>query len=599
MSKLWLAAENEHEESVHYDAYQKPQPPGDGVTDFIESPAEMVTDGQDSLTMAEDAAKTAFEQISIIQGIQDSLGSKSFCSDAYMTSLENYRPVVEQLMGNLGALRAIPSTEDFLSVHRAQVAHHIANESLGDFVKKTWEKVKEFFALFFKKMALYLKRMVKANLELEDYEKYLEPMMAKLRSGGNNTKPTDVSEFDSKLPMILADEGMEKMDAEYLMNYGVRKVDRLLTVMDRIGFKGVGKLNDNDGLPMLTEKVRAFATMHGGGTHHPLAKLKADAMELQQFALSVVTSSFEHLVNDPRELPEEVYQAIHDAFNHAQMGEGFAIRSLEPHNSGRDGLPKNANIFLAHSATGAALVSGHIGTNTYVRNLIAPPASFKSLQGMHDFYKSRIAKTKVQVADRTLDKTNDLIMKLLGVLSKDFSKMVDNVSAAAKNGASRDLAELMVAASNRGMTATSIMNTVMNKFQDVDLSSMVTDPDYGDVFQRFMQMPIQDNDYYRRQVRQAFEEKLRTLMNNYGASLDQFNIWLEEELSGGAPSQSPQELQEAKEVIKDLSRILTNLLTNLQSILRFVMTSVYGVYTELRYEFVRYLYLSAQRYRVT
>ncbi len=66
MSKLWLAAENEHEESVHYDAYQKPQPPGDGVTDFIESPAEMVTDGQDSLTMAEDAAKTAFEQISII-----------------------------------------------------------------------------------------------------------------------------------------------------------------------------------------------------------------------------------------------------------------------------------------------------------------------------------------------------------------------------------------------------------------------------------------------------------------------------------------------------------------------------------------------------
>jgi hypothetical protein len=58
-------------------------------------------------------------------------------------------------------------------------------------------------------------------------------------------------------------------------------------------------------------------------------------------------------------------------------------------------------------------------------------------------------------------------------------------------------------------------------------------------------------------------------------------------------------LQEAKEVVKDLSRILTNLLTNLQSILRFVMTSVYGVYTELRYEFVRYLYLSAQRYRVT
>lgn len=597
MSKLWLASENEHEESVHYDAYKNPQP-GDEATDFIESPAEMVVDGDESLGLVEEAAKTALEQIYIVQSIQDSLDAKKLCSGAYMTSLENYRPVIEQILGNLGARRAIPSTEDFLNHHRAQTSHLIATEGLGDFVKKTWEKIKEFFVLFFKKAALYLKRMVKANLELEDYEKYLDPMMIKLRSGGD-AKPTDLSTFDSKLPMLLADEGMEKMDAEYLMNYGVRKTERLLGLMDRIGFKGVGKLNDDDGLKLLTDKITNFVRTHGGDTFHPIDKLKGDANELQQMALSLVATTFEHTVTDPRELPEDVYQGIHDAFDRAQMGEGFVIRSLQPHNAGRDGLPKNANVFMAHAANGSALVSGHIATNTYVRNQIAPPASFRALQNLHDFYKKTLIKTKVQNADRTLDKTNELVIKLINLLSRDFSKLVDHVSSAAKTQSRMDLAELMVQAGQRGMSTADVMNQVMNKFTNVNLGDMVTDSDYGDVFQRFMQTPIQDSESYRRLVRTAYEEKLRILMNNYGASLDQFNQWLQEAISEGGVGPSAEELQEAKQVITDLSRVLTNLLTNLQSILRFVMTSVYGVYTELRYEFVRYLYLSAQRYRAT
>lgn len=602
MGKLWTSLESEHEEAKHYENYNNPPPPGDGVEDFIESPAEMVDDSDTSLQVLEDASKTSLEHISIVQGINASLGGKKVCSEGYMTSLDNYRPVLEQIIGQLGVRRTIPSTEDFINMHRASSAHLIATEGLGEFIQKTWEKVREFFKLFFKKIMLYLKRMVKANLELDDYEKYVESMMGKLRSKAASVKLTDAAAFESKLPALLADEGMESMDSEYLLNYGTRKIDSLLTLMDRIGFKGVGRLNESDGLSFLSSKVQNFIHKHGP-VAQPLEELNKDAVELQQIALSLVTSVFEHIVNDSRELPESVYSAIHDAFDRAQMGERFEIRSLAPHNSGKDNLPKDANIFMAHSTDGTALVSGHISSNTYVRGLIPPPSSFKSLQTLHDFYKSRISKSKVQTADKSLDKTSDLVVKLLNLLSKDFAKMVDSVADKAKSASGQDLATLLIAASAGNPSAHQLITDISYELPGTE-EKFALNARYGADFQAFLGIPITDTDKYRDTIRVSYEEKFTLLLQEIGSSMSAFKEALKQIAAkkqgdqAGAAQVDTAQAEQAKEVLKDLSRILTNLLTNLQSILRYVMTSVYGVYTEMRYEYVRYLYLSAQRYRI-
>ena len=602
MGKLWTSFENEHEEAKHYENYNNPPPPGDGVEDFIESPAEMVDDSDTSLQVLEEASKTSLEHISIVQGINASLDGKKVCSEGYMTSLDNYRPVLEQIIGQLGVRRTIPSTEDFINMHRASSAHLIATEGLKEFIKKTWEKVREFFKLFYKKIMLYLKRMVKANLELDDYEKYVESMMGKLRAKASSAKITDAAAFESKLPSLLADEGMESMDTEYLLNYGVRKIDSLLTLMDRIGFKGVGRLNESDGLSLLSLKMQNFINKHGP-IARPLGELTKDALELEQTALSLITSVFEHIVTDPRELPEGVYSAIHDAFDRAQMGEGFSVRSLAPHNSGKDNLPKDANIFMAHSADSKSLVSGHISSNTYVRGLTPPPSSFKSLQTLHDFYKSRISKTKVQTADKSLDKTSDLVLKLLNLLAKDFAKMVDSVADKAKSASSQDLATLLIAASAGNPSAGALITEISYKLPGTE-EKFALNARYGADFHAFLGIPIEDTDKYRNTIRVSYEEKFTLLFQEEQTSMSAFKEALKEIAAtkqgaqAGAGQVDPAQAEQAKEVLKDLSRILTNLLTSLQSILRYVMTSVYGVYTELRYEYVRYLYLSAQRYRI-
>lgn len=531
-TKLWTASEsmNEHEEAIHYEVCEKPPVPSEGSTDFPQSPSETIEDADSSLEMTSQAIKTGFEQLSIVQSISDSLTSKKVCSEAYMTSLENYRPIMDQIIGQMGARRAIPSTEDFLNMHSAKSAHLIATEGLGEFMKKVWEKIKEFFTLFFKKAALYLKRMVKANLELENYEEYLEPMMAKLRSKGGSAKPTDLAAFDSKLPSLLADEGMEVMDTEYFMNYGVRKIDKLLTLMERVGFKGVGTLNDADGLSMLEAKIREFTVKHASITPQSLENLKGEAVMLQQSALGLLVSVFPHVVSDSKDLPEDIYSAIHDAFDRGQMGEGFVLRSLDVTNGGKDSLPKTANMFMAYSSNGSSFVEGHIYQNTYVRQMLTPPANFSSLQNLYDFYKNRVKKIKVQTADKSLDKTNDLIMKLLKLAETDLTKMAERITVAPSSGNSVE----------------------------------------------------QDSD-------SLFD---RLAAASTGAPDSVMDIRNE-----SSPA-STELVLEAKQVITDTSRMLANFFTRLQSILRFIMTSVYGVYTELRYEYVRYLYLSAQRYRV-
>jgi hypothetical protein len=587
---------NEHEEAAHYEEYDRTSA-ADGVGDFPESPAEVIEDADSSLQMASQAVKTGFEQLSIVQGISDSLDGKQVCSEAYMTSLENYRPIIEQIIGKLGARRSIPATEDFLNMHRAKSAHLIATEGLSDFLKKTWEKIKEFFTIFFKKIALYLKRMVKANLELENYEEYLEPMMAKLRAKGSSAKPTDLAAFDSKLPSMLADEGMAVMDTEYFLNYGVHKVENLLTLMERVGFKGVGKLNEVDGIPMLQLKIGEFVSKHMDIGTQPLETIKEDARELQYLAMSLLSTVFPNVVSDPKELPEDIYSGIHDAFDRGQMGEGFVLRSLEPLSGGRDNLPNSANLFMAHAADGTSYVEGYIRKDVYVRQMLTPPSNFKSLQNLHDFYKNRIAKIKVQTADKSLDKTNEHIMKLLGMVSKDLTRMVERASTMRRSAVrTEDVAEMLIAATKSGTSLNEIITKVLNPMFGDRTMDVVMDEDYGDVWQRFQNTPPTDTEDYRLTFVNVYAPKLDALFRRHGRSLKDFADGIMQ-MGGELGQMSEDEMAEAKQVISDVNRMLTNFFTRLQSVLRFIMTNVYGVYTELRYEYARYLYLSAQRYR--
>jgi hypothetical protein len=103
-----------------------------------------------------------------VQGMQAHLSVQKPCSAAYFTSLESYSPIVRSLGEKLG-VRHMPSMEDFKNPHAAKDAHNFAMEGFREMISKAWEKIKSFFRDFFKKISVFVRRLIKANLDLESY----------------------------------------------------------------------------------------------------------------------------------------------------------------------------------------------------------------------------------------------------------------------------------------------------------------------------------------------------------------------------------------------------------------------------------------------
>lgn len=588
-SKLY-AGENLHEETAHYEKYDEQD-----ALARIESPAEMIEEQTENLLLAEGAIKTGFERLFIAQGIQGSLSSKKVCSEAYMTTLENYRPVLSQMFDDLGLVRTFPSIESFVNQYSAESAHEIAVEGIGDFIKKVWEQVKEFFRTFFKKISLFLKRLVKANLELEDYERYLDPMMTKFRGKGGSVKPTDTKAFDSKLPMMLADEGMEEMSVEFLINHGVRKTEKLLKLAEQLGFQGVGRLNKPDGLSKLVLDLQGFIAKHKVIGKHSVEVLSQDAQNFYNTALALLVEIFPFEVQNPRDLPESVYTRVADSFTRDQMGEGFHIRCLSEVNSGRDSLPRDANIFFAAGGNSSSdiMIEGHLNSNSYVKGTIKPPETFANVQNLYEFYKNRVKKVQVAAADKNLDKINDDLVKLISMIQKELIPIIEETSTLrATQTTAKTFGKLLLTAS-RDRSLPDVLTAAVGPeavgFGVTHSNDMIMD---------LISFGASDTSLFHRKAEELFEQ-LEHDLTGYGSNIQKFCDTLKTMIDPSATNQFTQdELDTAKETLNELNRSLVRYFTRLQSTLRFLMSNVYAVYTELRYEWVRYIYLSAQRFRV-
>lgn len=590
-NKLYTASEAFNEQDTHH----RHRSEHDTLEDDA-GPAEMIEEQVENLVMAEEAFSSRCERLFIAQGIQQSMQEKTICSAAYVTTLENYRPVLQALFQDLGLQRTFPSMEDFTNTYSASSAHQIATEGIKEFIKKVWEQIKEVFSIFFKKISLFVKRLVKANLQMEDYERYLDPMMAKLRVKTGGAKITDTKPFDSKLPMLLANEGMEEMSVEFLINHGVRKTEKLLKLSEQMGFQGIGKLNKPDGLPKLQTSLQAFIAKHKVVGNQPVTTLEQDATELYSLAMGLLTEIFPFEVKNPRDLPEAVYSSIYESFTHAQMGEGFQLRCLSEVDSGNDSLPREANVFFASSVAPEEdiLVEGHLGSNTYVKGIIGPPETFANLQNMYDFYKNRVKKVQVSQADKNLDKINTDLTKIIATIQRELVPIVEKTTAAQSSKVTAEnFGDLLASAIGKGHRLAELMSFVSSHHDNTR--------SFFDTQSHEAVVPMFD---MRDTNSREFKNRAALLYSSLSRELPDFNYNIEAFCDylktlagiGGESGMSQEELEKAKEIMNNLNRSLVRYFSRLQTTIRFLMSNIYAVYTELRYEWVRYIYMSAQRY---
>ena len=142
---------------------------------------ETVDEYRNDFRVATESVKTAISNLSIVEQIKNSVESKKIASPEYFITIENVNLYLKSISSNLGLKTKIPSMEDFKNPYGTETCHQIVIEGFMDVVRSIWEKIKQFFKEFFNKIKLFFKRLVRADLDMREYEEYLERVIGKVK----------------------------------------------------------------------------------------------------------------------------------------------------------------------------------------------------------------------------------------------------------------------------------------------------------------------------------------------------------------------------------------------------------------------------------
>lgn len=563
-----------------------------------ESTKEPVEEHEENLVEVKDAAEDietvtkatemSLERLAVMETIRDSMSGKKLCSDDYMASLENYKPIAAKL-----GIKCLPETEDFRNKYAAESAHQYATEGFMEVIKSFWEKIKEFFRSFFKKVTIFFKRILKANLDLESYDKYCDQLVAKLVA--NKATCTDNSPVGSKLPRYLANKGDSKVDSDFILRVGYTKVGNMIKMLDTLKSSreesilnpAAVKLYEREFMALVEEFKDGFTDVNVS-----LGRIKT----IKERGVKMVTDNFKFQVSSNR-LPEEAFTAMSERFSGAPHGAGDAtVYSLCDTESDFNYLPRNTNIFLATMKGQPLWCRGSIEDMSFVEDRVPPIRDVNNLSSLYKTYKNGIAKVDVRVISKSADEVGAVTDHFIHNLSKVMPVLMDKVSPSANSDrAPRDLGGEMVKylRANKGAIKDFL------DWSSLDSSITTSPPDGMDSHNAF------------RLVEEALSvittEISSTSDKDMGPHIATVNsltqdqkdtIWsiFKAAVNGAVGEPSPEDKILLKEALTDLSKTLNQIFTQLQLIYKDIGTLFYQQITEIRYALIKYIYDSAQRF---
>lgn len=561
---------------------------GEPDKDSISSIALDIEEYSSDLNIATERFKTVSSDLNLITDISSSLKNKKLASVDYFTSMENYRPVITSIADNLGIKSRIPSLEDFKNPYGTEASHQIAMEGFFDYIKKIWEKIKEIFVAFFKKINTFLRRLIKADLDLEVYEEYLEGMVAKLKS--SKAKITDSKiQIDTKLPSLLANEGMETVNSDFILTVGENKLKHLVSVTNTVFNQELSKLSKKE-FKELHDKVQKLIDK-GFNKDKTLDEIQDKLDKIKNFGIDSLKQLFSHQVNDIRDLPEKVYDAIYYHFDKDDL-DTLKTFSLINSNNFNENLPKNFNSYYIVSDSGKVFISANTETNTYTQNKLTPISNVSNLVTFYEFYKKFSKQINLKQIDSIIDDFQNSIDDIIKLMKGKYVDLLEKIEKANKKKNRveriRDLGDAFEA---------------LMEYADSNTKEVVNDP---------VEFQKKLNDIIASKVTMTDDmivEMMNIINNPNMESTEKFIAGINDkeqfitevtELVGGAiypdSNISEEELKEIKKEYEELQKFLTNYLNSLQVTIKEVSINLAGTYTELRYELVKYIYNSARLY---
>lgn len=550
-----------------------------------EALSELLVEGAADLALGIDATQMAVERFEMLSGMQEHMQEQKLCSGSYMASMESYSPVVQAFGARMG-VKTLPALEDFANPYAAKVCHSVAMEGFKEWISKAWENIKSFFRDFFKKIDQFLKRIVKANLELETYEKHCEHLIAKLNA--HNAKITDNrAKLSSQLPRLLANRGDTEVSPDFILNHGRRKINNFLKVTDDL-------IKVNTGMAMATrlkefyDGFKGFVECNKSATPDNSDQLEVAINSLKDKGHLLISGIFPNRVSEPNQLPPKAYEAVASHYSGAEMSSSdFFVYSLAEVNDPYKELPQGTNMVLAYHGKDNFYISVARDDPAQVANYIEPISSLNNLTTFYKDYKSTLGKLNLSSLAKASDQVSDEVDKILNLLQRDFGGVVEKAKGLSLGKDVESLIALITflkqkdALKDRDSLAEFINPEAFNNNQEeTDVVAHVIDH----MFKTLIDNP---NESMKRHTDRAKTDP--NVQKGVALAIDGLKLKYESILNS--------ETDEArKKLLVDFNKYLTNLFTRLQSLYRTLMTDFYGSLTTVRYEVIKYIYDSAKLY---
>jgi hypothetical protein len=550
----------------------------DGLQDDAVAPSlsEEIDSQQETLDIVTEALKTASSDLLNVQHIRNTLVSKKLASVEYFTAIEDYSPLLTNISNNLGVKLPIPSLEDFKNPYGTQASHEIAIEGLMDYVRKLWDKIRDVFITFFKKINMFLRRLMGYELDLQTYEKYLDSAMPKLKS----SKPqiTDNKALlESKLPSFTAREGMEQVSVEYILSETDRRFSNLINIMNVIFIQNLPKLvkEDFNNLHTLIKTI-IETSPEVMANDQIITQLETD---IAQYCENTLTRIFVHSgirIND-NDLPEKVYDDLQFNFDRNEMGV-VNVHSLINSNNVSEALPKNYNCFFTTLPGKKICITSSVETNNQVNNHLLPIANVENLIRFYEQYKKYSKELNLKKLDTGLSVVEDCIDKITQLMRNQFSKRLEELNKATlRTQASYG----SVISAIQGMFE---IEKQLSADDDLTVTFEINErfPNYG-----MYRTKVIDIDQFERML---VEERLDKEFIRYVESVH--TRFLKPE------GLSDEDRKAFIQRLESLQKYLINFLNNLQSALKDLSVNLAGTSAELRLEILKYAYGSMKLYNV-
>lgn len=523
--------------------------------------SDTIDEYNDDLNISIEGFKRSYNELETIDKVRTSINSKEIGSVGYFVSIENHSLLLDSIANNLGLKTNIPTMEDFKNPYGINTCHTLVLEDLTSFIKSIWEKIKDFFKTFFKKVMLFFKRLSNANLELDEYEDYIDDVIQNVkRSDKESVEPILI---ESKLPYLLAEPDTNNVTVSYIMTKGEMALNNLhdfnkdfirddLGTLVKCGKEYVDDLKS-------TIKTDVESNLHRINFNKATSLIVGNLIN-KQFSIRV----------DLNKVPDEVYNEITSAFDRDECNkDNLVISSVINENENYRRLPKNFNLYLAYSTyvdieedSGISkhsklILTSATNPNKFIKKELYTIDNKSELIKFYEFYKKfkkNIDTKKYTNMINDYSKVITATIETMSIYFSDANKLVENIKSVSVVTESDDIIDFSGIEGARRTTDGPNEYTIDNTKPENNTEHINVTPKFNSV--------DSGGDNTTKDQKEAL-------------------ISLKE--------------QQTKQ-LNELQSFMLNYLNSLQILIKEISTNIIGMETEIRYEMIKYIYKSAKQF---